>query len=526
MRWLGDPDHRTFLSLPPLLAVVVLVPLLAAVAMSFTSQAPGGEYLRYWGTTRGWEALARTLRLAATAAVIAMPLGYALVVTAGRCGPTWTLAAVTTSCSAMLIPASLVATAWTILAAPTHPIGAMITRRWPNFTMHAFPVAAAAGALRYFGLVAAAVWLGQLRQAKADPAERAFEVPAMTRWVHLRLRPMLPATVGGGALVMLFCMNDHILPGMFLISTCGTQVMIEYTARMDPAGAVAVAVPMAVVGAGLLWAAGRLVRPTAAATERLSSAAPSAGWAIRVGGAVVSATILAVALAVPVGVLAERTATPAALVEAFHLGRREAAHSLALAIMTAGLCVLLAAPLADHWLRRRGGVAALAVLNLAVPASLPAIVVVVIVALPPLRWLDQTLWPLAFACAARFTPVAMFVLLALWRDENPLADQAAVVHGLSVWRRLRRLTWPRRRLSVLTAGLVCAVLAVTELEMAVMLAPPDGATLAVRLYTMIHTAGEQVVSALTLCLLGLTIVGIALLTGMIALASHRRRRTS
>ncbi|NLF29274.1 MAG: hypothetical protein GX591_00135, partial [Planctomycetes bacterium] len=48
-------------------------------------------------------------------------------------------------------------------------------------------------------------------------------------------------------------------------------------------------------------------------------------------------------------------------------------------------------------------------------------------------------------------------------------------------------------------------------------------TLAVRLYSMIHTAGEREVSALALCLLGLAIAGIALLTGLIALASRRRR---
>jgi len=516
--------------IPPLLASLALAGLLTAVAVSFAADTPTDAYLRFWGSTRGWQALGRTLHLATLAALIAVPLGYGVVAAAAKCGPGWTLAAVVASCSAMLVPASLVATAWTIVAAPTHPIGAAVARWWPSFDLYSLPAAAVILALRYFGLAAAVVWAERLRHADSAPVERAFGIPAPTRWIHLHLRPALPAMAGGAAMVMLFTMNDHILPGMLLISTVGTQVMIEYVARMDPAGAAALAAPMAAVGAALLWIAHRLIRPAAWPTEQVPAPAPATGRAWRVGGAVVSTAILAVALAVPICVLAERAGSPAALAEAFAAGRREVLATLTLAAVAAALCTLAAAVLAGYWLRcRRTGkrTATVAVLlNLAAPASLLAIGTIALVWRAGLTWLDQTIWPLALACVARFLPVGALVLFVLWRNESPVADQAAWAHGVGFWRRTWRLTWPRRRLSLLAAAMLCGVLVATELEMSVMLAPPGGGTLALRLYTLMHTAPDRVVSALTLCLLAMAAAGATVLAGAIAFASRRRRRVS
>ena len=165
-------------------------------------------------------------------------------------------------------------------------------------------------------------------------------------------------------------------------------------------------------------------------------------------------------------------------------------------------------------------------LNLAAPASVVAIGVVTLTSRGPLRWLDGTMWPLVFACVARFLPVVALLLLVLWRDESDVTEQAGQIHGVGFWRRTWRLSWPRRRLSLLTAAVLCAVLVATELEMSVMLVPPGDSTLAVRLYTLIHTAPDRVVSALTLCLFLLAAAGIALLSLMIALGSCRRRRVS
>jgi ABC-type Fe3+ transport system permease subunit len=159
--------------------------------------------------------------------------------------------------------------------------------------------------------------------------------------------------------------------------------------------------------------------------------------------------------------------------------------------------------------------------NLAVPPSLVGLGTIALFQTGPLAALRDTRVPLVVGCAARFLPVAVLLLYALWRHESPQAALAARVHGVSAWRTAWRVTWPGRRASVAAAALLAAILIATDLEVSILLAPPGGATLGVRLYTLIHTAPDALVSALALGILLLTAPALCLL----GLVAARRRRS-
>ncbi|MCK4625870.1 MAG: hypothetical protein KAV00_11200, partial [Phycisphaerae bacterium] len=82
--------------------------------------------------------------------------------------------------------------------------------------------------------------------------------------------------------------------------------------------------------------------------------------------------------------------------------------------------------------------------------------------------------------------------------------------------------WPRRRASVLAVTVLCGLLIATELEMSILLAAPGEATLGIRLYTLIHTAPDSVVSALTLAILALVGPGIVLFMFLLARVQTQR----
>ncbi|GAG31365.1 unnamed protein product, partial [marine sediment metagenome] len=247
-----------------------------------------------------------------------------------------------------------------------------------GFSVYSLPAAAVVLALRYFGIAVAVLMHQRLRQLGHWPAERVFGVPRIAAAVHLRLRPGARAAAVAGALVMLFCMNDHIIPGMLLVSTYGPQVMIQYSALLDAAGAAALAMPVAAVGMGMVALALLVGRANQTRTEHPpAGGAPGRAFCRRLVAAALALAILAAAMATPVIVLAGQAGSWRAIIEALRDARRQIWQTLYVAVAAGAACAALAGLLAGHWVRRRrsGGLTAapLVLLNLTVPPALLAI---------------------------------------------------------------------------------------------------------------------------------------------------------
>jgi iron(III) transport system permease protein len=320
-------------------------------------------------------------------------------------------------------------------------------------------------------------------------------------------------------------MNDHITPGLLLVSTYGTQVLIQYQAMLDPAGAAALAAPVAALGVAAAAAALRAGRRTwrdPDAPSALPAAGPSRGEAVA-GGAIVAA-VLAMALAVPVGALVRQAGSWAMLAQAFDSARPQAWQTLRVAGATAAVCAALAPLLAGRWLaawrRGRASLVPLVLVNLAVPPSLIGIGLVRMTTWPGLAPLADSAAPLVAAQVARFLPVVTLLYLARERRRSVEPLAAARAHGLGALATLVHVWWPSHRATVAAAGLLGGVLAATELETSVLLAPPGGATLGVRLYALIHTVPQALTAALALDILLAAAPAIALL-GVLAARGQR-----
>ncbi len=499
------------------LAVLSLVPLAAAIVGSLRVPGPDSGYAYWWGSVRGWESLARTMAVAAPAGAAAVVLAWILVTSAVRLSPPpYVLAGalVLASCLPLLVPSSLLATAWIVALGKQGVLAAWLRGMAGGLQidLYSIPGAAAVTALRYFGIAALVLLYARLRREGEWPAARVSAVPPLSAALHLGLRADARPALAAWLLVTLFSMNDHIIPGMLLVSTYGTQVLIQYSALLDPAGAAALATPMAAVGAAMM-AATVLVGPP---VRRAGSAPaePAGAPALRTGGrprglpervlaAVAAAAVLGAALAVPAAVLAARTESAAAVIRALANARDQVWQTVWVASAGAALATVAAAALAHHWAaqQRMGARSAvpLVLLNLAVPPSLLGIGMIELFQHAPAAVRDSSA-PLILGCAVRFMPVAVLLLYALWRKEPPDAVLAARVHGAPEW----RIIWRPRRAVVAAAALLAAILIMTDLEISILLAPPGGSTLGVRLYTLIHTAPDAMVSALALGILAVT----------------------
>lgn len=478
-------------------AGLVLLPLAAALLLS-------GGYTQWWGSPRGWLILWDTWCFSGLVGLVAVAAGACVA----RAGWAWTVAA----CVPLVLPASLVGTSWIVAWGRNTPWGAQVN-------VFDWPIAAAVVGLRYAGL--AGLILAAQRRPRG-PAARVFVV--RWAWWRLGVRPILRPVLLAWLVVVMWSAAEPILPSMFLIHTYATQLLIQTNALLDPAGAVALAVPMLLSGGVVAYALSpRRARWTwTSAVGSAFSDTPDGtrSW----GRGAVAFVVLAVTTGVPLVALIARVPSWGALVGAWRDAEPELKVTLFMAVTAAPCAAALGWAVAARWHRSiRRQEWTLAPWTLLIVLTPPTVLA--------LGWTDLAgRWPLVgwrdtpgvlwLAYTARFAPVAAVVVLvaALRRSGTP--DAAARVHGLGWWRRMQWVVWPARRRAVVTAAAVCALLVATELEMSLLLTPAGTNTVGVRLYTLIHTAPDAQVAAAALAIL-LTLIPPALLVGFVVL----RRRT-
>lgn len=527
-RRLPLPDlSRLFRLGPEWLAVIVVVPVLAA-GVGAQLQLGGVEYVRWWGSWRGWQILGQTLGFAGVAALVAVGAGGVVASAAARAGQKGTPALLGLALLPLTLPSSLVGTAWIMALGRDGVITTLLAEVGvpPHLTIYLtiyeWPIAAAVVGLRYTGIAALMLWPEMRRQAVVRERAEVLGMRGLWAWWSLRGCPALRPAAAAGALLLVLIMNEPILPGMFLIQTYATQLLIQYNALMDPAGAVALALP--VLGVGLLAAIGGVWLGWETWTAP-GFGRPQRGSAVRLMAA---ALVLGLALGLPVAALAVKAGTWTALRDAAVTAAPELRRTLQLVGVAAVSCAMLGSVLAAGWLRsrqaRRPTLVPLTLINLAAPAPLLAAGIVELSDRWPLRSLRDGDLPLLLGYVVRFVPLLVLVLFVAWSRHPPAPDHAARVMGVTHWRRRWQVVWPQRRSALALAAVMVGLLVAAELELSVLLIRPGTTTLGVRLYTMIHTAPDELVAALALDVLILIVGCLTLLLAAASLPRWLRRR--
>ncbi|HEV2294288.1 MAG TPA: hypothetical protein VGR35_10550 [Tepidisphaeraceae bacterium] len=487
-----------------LLVLLALLPLGAGLAAALSPE--GRDALAsWWARPSGRLILLSSFLFAATGATVGLLAGWtvALLLPHSRTLRAFLLVL---CCLPLLVPSSLMGVGWIMAlgrdAVVTNALRQLFGDAVP--TIYGWPLAAAATGLRYFGVAALVLSVARGQGQAARAAERAFALPWWTR-ARLRLGTTGRAALIGWLLLVLLVQADHILPGMFLVHTFGTEVLIQFNALMDPPGAAALALAPTVIALVVMLIGAAVLRREARWSQRDNAtdagAADARGesltsWRVSV---LVIGLILLIALGVPVAGLIVRAQDWANLRQAWRDAQPELAHSVTLAVAGATATLVLALPLAHVWVaahrRRRASPAPLVLLNLAVPGSLLALGILQLAA--PQSLVD-TNGGLVVAYAARFAAVAMIVLFAAWVRQSSTSDAAARVHDVPALHRFLRLTLPARAPAAFAAFSLVALLVAAELEISLLLVRPGPTTLGVRLYTLIHTAPDHIVAALAL----------------------------
>lgn len=500
-----------------MIALLLLVPLINGLLMSISHD--GREaFAFWWRDARGWNIFARSLAFAALGAGVATMAGVAIAMLLSMRSINLSRIVVVICCLPLLVPSSLMGVGW-IMALGRDAVVTNLLRHvlgeWTP-TIYNWPMAAGATGLRYFGVAALVVFAARNAGGNSSAAERVFALSWSTR-LRLHLGALKRPIIAAYIVVLLLVQSDHILPGMFLVHTFGTEILIQFNAQMNPSGAAALASVPAAFSLVLAVGAARLLRdgqwfqsaPQNETTQRLLGS-----WAL-------GTLILLIAVGMPLCGIAVRAGSAANCVSAWQQSRDEAFNSLRLAGIGGLMAVIPAAILAHAWSYRRrlNDWLSIVLINIAVPGSLLALG---LLSLPwPRRLLDSDM-PLLCAYAVRFTPIAMIVMAIAWSRIAQSVDLAGRVHGVPWLTRMRRLIVPTRAPAFIAAYALAVLLIAAELEMSLILVQPGPTTLGVRLYSLIHTAPDHIVAALAMDVLVIVVIAVACME--VALTVRNRTR--
>jgi iron(III) transport system permease protein len=502
-----------------LFALVVLPPLVLSAGELLAARDPAEVLAATLGAGRTWTLLLRSLGLAAAVTILALALGVPLALLLGKTDLPGRRAALLLHAFPMFLPPFLLGLGWFHLFGRQGVLGGEASAALlfsevgvvAVLTLAFTPVVTCLGALGLRGV-----------DASLEEAARAVAGP---RRVALRilLPAAAPALALGALAVFTLALSELGVPMLLRVRTYPAAVFarlggVDYA----PGEAFALALPLLAVALLLLFAERRFLGRRRIAVlgvrggerpilplGRYRSAAAAAGWI---------AAVLSVA---PVAALAARAGTQglAAVPEWIGDGLW---NSLMCAGIAATAMTTLGLFLGHAIARRRPGSGVLdgvAVLAFLTPAAVLGVGLIAAWNRPETDVVYGTVAIVVVGLVARYGVVASRTVAASVVQAPLHLEEAARATGAGYLRRLVGIVLPVHARAVAVAWLFSFVFALRDLDTAVLVYPPGGAPLTVRIFTLEANGPEPVVAALSV--VHVLVTAVALLVGA-ALLPRRR----
>jgi ABC-type Fe3+ transport system permease subunit/sugar lactone lactonase YvrE len=354
-------------------------------------------------------------------------------------------------------------------------------------------------------------------QLESDPAVTGL---ALLRWL------LLPAARGALAqaavLTFVLALNNFSVPAILQTKVFPAEVWVRFNTTFDTAAALQMSWPMVAAPLLLLvWfrrrdiAWPRLQGPVSA---RLFRRQLGESWSRACGVCTVMVALLAVGL--PLFQLASTARTWTELPEALAAGKSALWHSVFLAVVAATMCVA-----AGFIAPRAGAMVGPALwLPFLTPGVIVGIGLIWLFNRPVFSVLYHSVGIVVLAYCIRYLAFGWNgVAHALRTVDRDLTD-AARIEGASSSQMARHVYWPQISTQLAAVWYLVFLLCLWDVESIVLVVPPGGETLALRVFNLLHYGHNPQVNAICLALLAVAAAPLGLwwLGRTIALTRLRR----
>jgi iron(III) transport system permease protein len=334
-------------------------------------------------------------------------------------------------------------------------------------------------------------------QIECEPALRGA---ALVRWL---LWPVAKVSVGqAAAITFVLALNNFSIPVILQVPVFPEELWLAFTTRLNDAGAWVAAWPLMVAPVILVL----LLRKSDVAWPRSASEATARALRKQLGlrcnwtAGLVSAALLVVSVALPVSGLGMSSRTWTELPNLFRAAPDVIWNSFAYSAL-AGVISIAIGLAGWRWM-----------IGLAV--WIPFLVPGVLLSWVFIRLFNGTILygttiMVLVAFAIRYLAIGWHgATHALSSVDRDLTD-AGRLDGARGWTLFRHVTWPQIAPQLAAAWYVTYLLCLWDVETLVLIYPPGGETLALRIFNLLHYGHNAQVNAMCVLLLGLAVAPLA-----------------
>lgn len=348
-------------------------------------------------------------------------------------------------------------------------------------------------------------------QVEADPALRGA---ALVRWVFW------PAAKGpliaGAAIAFVLALNNFAVPSILQVKVLAAEVWVAFNTNLDAVAALKAGWPL--IGApalliGLLFPQHKVDWPRLGASAAGGVLRKQLGRGPVIFCALIAALLLAASMVAPLAQLAFSQRTWTEFVPALIAGLSAIGNSVGYAGAASVLAIA-----AGLWLWRLRLAAGLWLLFL-VPGVLLGIGLISTLNRPSLSLIYPSALIVILAFTLRYIAVAHSASRLAMQDVDRDLVEMVQLSGASGWRLFWHATWPQVRAPAAIAAYLVYLLCLWDVETLILIVPPGGETLALRIFNLLHYGHSSHVNALCFVLL-LVALAPLLIGGLLRRISH------
>lgn len=327
-----------------------------------------------------------------------------------------------------------------------------------------------------------------------------------------------PHLAAGALFVFVFSLVEFSVPDLFRLRVYPVEIFVQFSGLYDEQAAAILALPLVLLTTALVVAEARHMRGRSyfspGGREGARPSVYALGKAARWVGTLWPTAYLALSLAVPLARLAAASESWSRFRAVVGASLDELRFSLGVAVACGVLATALGFLLA-HFSERRspGGRSTWSVwaqVPFAIPAGLLGVALIRLWNRPVTAWMYGTAAVLVLGHVARCIPFCVRTLAASIGRVPPALEEAGHLAGHGWLGVSRRIVLPLCRRGLLASFLVAFVLSLGDIAVSVLVAPPGGTTLMVKIYNHLHYGGHAEVASLSLFLVALQVGAAAL----------------
>ena len=442
-----------------------------------------------------WRLLGNSVMVSAATTLVACLFGFCAAICVAALRQRAQKAALFISALALMLPPFLAANCW------IHLLGANgVWRGWLPLNIYSLPGVVWILALLYWPITLLLV-LGAWRRLErayfeADPALRGV---SLIRW--LLLPAARPALAQAALITFVLALNHFAVPAILQVKVFPAEIWLKLSTQLKYGDAWATSTPLLVLSVcGLI-----LLRRKEIPWPAREGAAPAETFRTHLGsmfGLCAAGTILIgiFSVIIPLGQIAFDAKAWRELPGVFDATYASLRVSLLYAAGGATLCSIVAACI---WRWRFGWCAWLLFFT---PGVLIGATLIYLFNRRPFEAIYHSAAIVILALTARFLALNWHAArTAVQRVDRDILD-AVSLETASRWQTFRIAYWPQTAATFAAAWFITYLFCLWEVETLIMIYPPGGETLALRVFNLLHYGHIAQVNALCLLLLALAVL--------------------